>query len=86
MLVRTPQAEQLRALLVAARVRITSPAPGRLEVSGVSAEQIGDTALAAGIALHELTPQQASLEQAFMELTNDAVEFHGGTTSGRGAA
>ena len=36
-----------------------------------------------GIAVHELTPQQASLEEAFMELTNDSIEFHGGTPVAR---
>ena len=42
---------------------------------GLTAEQIGDAAAAHGIAIHELTPQQASLEEAFMSLTRDAVEF-----------
>jgi ABC-2 type transport system ATP-binding protein len=46
-----------------------------LEVSGLSSERIGRIAADAGIALSELTPQQASLEEAFMELTRDAVEF-----------
>ncbi len=42
---------------------------------GLTAEQIGDLAAGEGIAVHELTPQQASLEDAFMELTRDDVEF-----------
>ena len=46
-----------------------------LEVHGLTAEQIGEAAAANGIVLHELTPQQASLEEAFMELTRDDVEF-----------
>ena len=37
--------------------------------------QIGETAARHGIVLHELTPQQASLEEAFMDLTRDDVEF-----------
>jgi ABC-2 type transport system ATP-binding protein len=41
----------------------------------VTAEQIGDAAGTAGITLHELTPQHASLEEAFMNLTKDEVEF-----------
>jgi ABC-2 type transport system ATP-binding protein len=45
----------------------------------VDAGRIGDTALAAGIALHELSPVQASLEEVFMELTSDMVDFHGQT-------
>ena len=43
--------------------------------------QIGDLALSAGIALHELSPQQASLEEVFMDLTSDVVDFHGSTTT-----
>jgi ABC-2 type transport system ATP-binding protein len=46
-----------------------------LEVTGLSSDRIGRTAADDGIALAELTPQQASLEEAFMELTRDAVEY-----------
>jgi ABC-2 type transport system ATP-binding protein len=42
---------------------------------------IGDLALAEGVALHELAPQSASLEEAFMELTDESVEYRGGTTT-----
>ncbi len=45
------------------------------EVHGLTAEQIGDAAAAHGIAIHELTPQQASLEEAFMSLTRSELEF-----------
>jgi ABC-2 type transport system ATP-binding protein len=41
----------------------------------LTSDQIGDIAAANSIAIHELTPQQASLEEAFMELTRDSVEF-----------
>jgi len=44
-------------------------------VSGLSAEQIGDLAAERGLRLHELTPQQASLEEAFMELTRGDLEY-----------
>ena len=80
-LVRTPQAAQLQHLLTASGVGVTALDAGRLEVTGRSAAEIGDLALLNGIAIHELTPQQASLEEAFMELTNESVEFHGGTTA-----
>ncbi len=43
----------------------------------VDSARIGEAAHAAGIALHELSPQQASLEEVFMELTSDSVDFHG---------
>jgi ABC-2 type transport system ATP-binding protein len=73
--VRTPQPGELRAALAGPDVIVTPVVDGAFEVTGLSAEQIGDAAAAAGVALHELTPQQASLEEAFMELTRDDVEF-----------
>jgi ABC-2 type transport system ATP-binding protein len=77
--VRSPQAEELRGRLVAAPdVTVTVIAPGLLEVSGLSAPQIGETAARHGFVLHELMPQQVSLEEAFMELTRDDVEFKAG--------
>lgn len=50
---------------------------GTFEVIGPSSDEIGDMAAAHGLTLHELTPMQASLEEAFMEITRNAVEFHG---------
>jgi ABC-2 type transport system ATP-binding protein len=47
-----------------------------LLVTELGLDRIGDLAFDNGIRLHELSPLQASLEQAFMELTRDAVEFH----------
>jgi ABC-2 type transport system ATP-binding protein len=73
--VRSPQAARLRELVVGADVSVASSEPGVLEVAGLTAEQIGETAAAHGIALHELTPQHASLEEAFMDLTREEVEF-----------
>jgi ABC-2 type transport system ATP-binding protein len=73
--VRSPQADELRSLVGRNGVTITEVGAGLLEVAGLTAEEIGDIAAAHGIALHELTPQQASLEDAFMALTNDEVEF-----------
>ena len=52
-----------------------APSRGCSRSTGLTAEQIGELAAAHGIVLHELTPQQASLEEAFMELTRDDVEF-----------
>ena len=73
--VRSPHAERLRDLLVGPTVHVTVTAPGRLEVIGLTSDQIGDVAAANMIAIHELVPHQASLEQAFMKLTRDAVEY-----------
>ena len=50
--------------------------PNVLLLSGLDAAHIGQEAFAAGLVLHELTPLSASLEEAFMELTKDSVEFH----------
>jgi ABC-2 type transport system ATP-binding protein len=74
-LVRTPQAAQLEALLSGPDVTVTAAGPGLLEVRGLTAVQIGEAAAANQVVLHELTPQQASLEEAFMTLTRDDVEF-----------
>jgi ABC-2 type transport system ATP-binding protein len=75
--VRTPQPKELAAALAANGVTIVSGTEQSvLEVQGLRSDQIGDIAAERGIALHELTPEQASLEEAFMRLTHDAVEFH----------
>ena len=73
--VRTPEAAKLSDLLAGPEVTLR-PDAGALAVSGLTPEQIGDAAFAHGIVLHELTPMQASLEEAFMELTREDVEFH----------
>jgi len=48
---------------------------GGLSVSGLDAPTVGEVAFAAGVVLHELTPQRASLEEAFMEMTRDSVDY-----------
>jgi ABC-2 type transport system ATP-binding protein len=74
-LVRSPELEQLRTLLDAPGVTFAGGDRDALEVHGVSAGHVGDVAAAHGIAIHELTPQKASLEEAFMSLTRAEVEF-----------
>jgi ABC-2 type transport system ATP-binding protein len=74
-LVRSPELERLRALLEAPSVTFTGRERGAAEVHGLTAEQVGDAAAAHRIAIHELTPQHASLEEAFMSLTRTEVEF-----------
>jgi ABC-2 type transport system ATP-binding protein len=74
-LVRTPHAEELRRHVAAADVTFVALEPGLIEVHGLTAQQIGEAAARHSIVLHELTPQQASLEEAFMDLTRDDVEF-----------
>ncbi|MFI6761694.1 ATP-binding cassette domain-containing protein [Micromonospora sp. NPDC050417] len=73
--VRSPQSHQLSELLAGPAVTISSCERGVLEVCGLTTEQIGDRAARAGLTLHELSLQQASLEEAFMELTHDSVEY-----------
>ncbi|WP_426623849.1 ABC transporter ATP-binding protein [Leifsonia sp. McL0607] len=74
--VRTPEVERFASAIAGADITVTSVEAQLVEVSGLSAAQIGDAAAAAGIALHELTPLSASLEEAYLELTQDEVEYH----------
>ncbi|MGH3008995.1 MAG: ABC transporter ATP-binding protein [Gaiellaceae bacterium] len=74
-LVRSPDLERLREALAGDGVSFEAAERGALEVHGLTAQQVGDVAAGAGVALHELTPQQASLEEAFMHLTKDDLEF-----------
>jgi ABC-2 type transport system ATP-binding protein len=76
-LVRSPQAGRLRELLAAREATVEDREPAVIEVIGLGSDQVGEIAAANGIVLHELTPQRASLEEAFMELTRDEVEFRG---------
>jgi ABC-2 type transport system ATP-binding protein len=78
-MVRTPDADRLRDLLTAEGAVVTSQDGPMLDVIGMDAVQIGEIAAAQRVTLHELTPQRASLEEAFMELTADDVEYAGST-------
>jgi ABC-2 type transport system ATP-binding protein len=73
--VRSPEASRLRDLVLAPDVSVASSEAGVLEIEGLTAQQVGEIAASNKIVLHELTPVQASLEEAFMELTRDDVEF-----------
>jgi ABC-2 type transport system ATP-binding protein len=73
--VRTPQDAQLREIVAGLGGTVTDVEGGLLEVSGLTAEEIGEAAAAQKIVLHELTPHQASLEEAFMDLTRGELEF-----------
>jgi ABC-2 type transport system ATP-binding protein len=74
--VRSPKAAALAKALKSPGVVVTRLAPDCLEVTGLTAAQIGERALAEQIVLHELSAKQASLEEAFMEMTRDEVEYH----------
>jgi ABC-2 type transport system ATP-binding protein len=73
--VRTPEPEELSRIIASADVTVTIEEPGLLKVLGLEAPQIGDAAARAGIPLHELTPIGASLEEAYLALTHDDVEY-----------
>ena len=73
--VRSPQLSQLRSALVQASAELREQ-DGHLLVSGMDSEKVGEIAAQDGIVLHELSPQQGSLEQAFMQITGDSVEYH----------
>ncbi|WP_182525272.1 ABC transporter ATP-binding protein [Nocardioides dongkuii] len=79
--VRSPRAAQLQPLLAGDGVTVTTEPDGSLDVIGLTPEQIGARAGEASIPVHELSSKQASLEEAFMELTRDAVEYAGETTA-----
>jgi ABC-2 type transport system ATP-binding protein len=81
-LVRTPQPDGLARAVTAAGGTVAPMGQGDLEVRGLPPDRIGDLALASGIALHYLAPARASLEEAFMELTADSVEYHAGVPAG----
>jgi ABC-2 type transport system ATP-binding protein len=72
--VRTPESPRLCHALARLGAKIDNEADV-LIVRGLTAEQIGDAAKAADVAVHELVPQQVSLEDAFMRLTRDSVEY-----------
>src|SRR5215469_14392635 len=73
--VRSSDQDALARLLSSPDVTVTAAGDGALIVSGLSAGQIGAAASTAGITVLELTTEQASLEDAFVDMTQDAVEF-----------
>ncbi|MGC7093342.1 ATP-binding cassette domain-containing protein [Amycolatopsis lurida] len=75
--VRSPQLGQLGQLLVNASAQVTED-DGALIVSDLDSAKIGEIAAQHNLVLHELSPLQGSLEQAFMQITGDSVEYHTG--------
>ena len=74
--VRTPHAERLAQLLEAEGATIAPTAADQMSVTGVASPRIGEIAASGGVILYELTPVTGSLEDAYMELTRDEVEYH----------
>jgi len=75
--VRTLQVNEFRDAMVSHGATLVQEEDGSLSVSGLSAGEIGDIAFDRRLPLHELSPQLASLEEAFMELTQDSVDYRG---------
>src|ERR1700722_16100788 len=73
--VRTPEPDRLTPALTAAGAHVHAEPDGAFVVDGLDAPAIGDLAARLGVALHELAPHSASLEEAFMALTHESVEF-----------
>ena len=78
--VRSPGIARLQAVLDREGAVTTTEDDGSLSVRGLDEVAIGELAATIPVVLHELAPQSASLEEAYMELTEDSVEFHGGAT------
>jgi ABC-2 type transport system ATP-binding protein len=76
-LVKTPEAALLGQMLTGEGGHVTPSGADTLTVTGVAAPRIGELAAWARLVVHELTPQRASLEEAFMEMTADSQEFGG---------
>lgn len=74
--VRTDEPERLGQLLTASGATVDSPDPELLEVTGLDSRTIAGAALAHQVMVYELTPLVASLEDAYLELTKDDVEYH----------
>ena len=78
--VRTPETGRLAEVLAGPAVTVTGDGTDALRVSGLTAEQIGMAAWRAHLPVFELMPARASLEEAFMQVTQDSVEYHAGAT------
>jgi len=77
--VRSPQLEQVRSALDSCRAQTVLEDDGSLTVRGIDEAAIGEIAARHGLALHELAPQTASLEEVFMELTSNELEYSANT-------
>ena len=79
--VRSTDQDALAALLRPRAAEVSPDRDGALTISGLTTDQVGRAAAAAGITLLELTARQASLEEAFIDMTSDAVEFRAPTNA-----
>ncbi|MEZ5179176.1 MAG: ATP-binding cassette domain-containing protein [Acidimicrobiales bacterium] len=75
--VRSPQVGAIASALEASGAEVTRSADGGIDVVGPSSMVIGELAAHLGATLHELSPRQGSLEEAFLQVTAEAVEYQG---------
>ncbi|MCD2170027.1 ATP-binding cassette domain-containing protein [Microbacterium sp. JC 701] len=75
LLVRSPRLDDLVAALKMPDATISAVEPGAVQITGITPQTVGDIAAAHGIPLHELTPRVGSLEDAYLALTDDSVEY-----------
>ncbi|MFD9867028.1 ATP-binding cassette domain-containing protein [Streptomyces niveus] len=83
---RSPQQEQIRDALHEGGFTVVEAGDGALEIDGSTSEEIGELAARHGLVLHELSSQRASLEEAFMQMTAESVEYHAHSAPGTGPA
>jgi ABC-2 type transport system ATP-binding protein len=73
--VRSPRAAELASAIAGRDVEVVTSSPETLDISGLPASRIGDVAFERGIPIHELTPTSGSLEDAYLALTGESVEY-----------
>jgi ABC-2 type transport system ATP-binding protein len=81
-LVRSPRVGELAGLMTARGATVSREDDGGLAVTGLDAPAIGDLAAEHGIAVHALVPRSASLEEAYLDLTGDSVEYRAASPEG----
>jgi ABC-2 type transport system ATP-binding protein len=82
--VRSPQVDTLAIGLAGSDITVIRTAPDTLEVTGLTPAQVGDRARELDVSVHGLSTKQASLEEAFIEMTRDEVEYQATTPARRG--
>ncbi|MDE3207189.1 MAG: ATP-binding cassette domain-containing protein [Acidobacteriota bacterium] len=80
--VRSPEAEELALALAGTDVTVNAVSAGVLEVRGATTDQVGETARRHNLAIYELRVEQASLEDVFMSMTSDSVEYRASELQG----
>ena len=78
--VRTPSTDELAGALLRRALHVHPTGDGDLLVDGATAETVGDIALEAGVAVHRLAEEHSSLEQVYLDLTGDSVQYRVSTT------